>query len=391
MQTGLGSWGPGQALIWGGTHVVRSPKDLPAAVGGIHTLPAGRTWYFTGNVDLLGNRIICDAPTAIVGASAETTTLRSTGLTGQPLIESFGTLQMRTITLHSEAGADCVDIDGDASTALDWQYVNFTGGKAGTIFTINNFVGDGLALLGASGLTFEGGAASIVLTNSILVPSGGAGLLFEPAATVTRRFRLTNCAAVVTPGNTGIMFDAPTIEQPEGFILDGVNFSGGGTYVDGLTYLSDFARFIECRGIINSTRLGALYWTGNATATVNPGAGISAKVAGVSVASAVNQRFAHSDNRLTYASALQAAFFASATVTLAAGNNNQVTMELRLNGVAIDGSAQTVTTNASGRVENATLQAIFELVEGDYIEVWCANAAVTNVKVVDLTLIVRVL
>lgn len=389
----LGAWGPGQALIWGGVHVVRSARDLPEPVGGIITLPADTAWMICAHVDLAGARIECTGTTTIYGTGQETASLTSTGLTGQPLVKAYATLALRTLSFVMPSGEICIDVDGDATTALDWQYINFTGGaRAATISTINNFVGEGLAVLDGTGFLFEGAAQSIVFNNSIFVPSvGGAGVSFEPAATISRRMRLTNCALVINAGASGVVFNGPTIVSPEGFILDGCNFSGAGTYLTGITYLSDLARFTECRGIVNSTRIGAYAWTANATPTEIAATDTYVKAAGTSTAKPINQRFTHSSNRLTYASALQQAFVVGITATVTSGNGHQVTLALYKNGVIVPESAQTVTTNAAGRAENVSLQEALELAAGDYIEVWCANGtSITDIVVVDLNVIARV-
>lgn len=375
------------------THVVGGLADLPPSVSGIITLPSDSAWLFTGPLDLQGARLECPGTTTLYGVGQEAVRIKSTGLTGQPILEVYGTLSMRFMSFEAPPGELMIDLDGDTSSAYDWQYVNFLGGgKACRALDLDNFVGEGLAILDSDGFTFEGSSNSIVFNNSIFSPLVGAmAIEFEAAATINRRFRLTNCALPIQPGASGVVFNGPNVVNSEGFILDTVNFSGGGTYLTGITYLDDRARFIECRGITNSTRIGAYYWTGNATATVITATNTPGKVAGISTVSAINQRFAHSNNRLTYASALTQAFVVTVACTVTSGNNNQVTIYLYRNGVVVPGSAQTVTTNASGRAENVNLQAALELADTDYIEVWCSNGtAITNVTVVDLNVIARV-
>lgn len=210
----LGRWGATLALIWGGAHVIRSIKDLPKADGdGIITLPAGRAWFITTHIDLMGARLYCPGTTTIYGSGQEAASLRSTGLTGQPLLEANGTLALRYLAFSAPVGELMLDVDGDGDTACDWQYVNFSGGgRACSVLELNNFVGEGLGVLDTQGFVFEGAAQSIVFNNSLFSPpAGDAAASFEAGATINRRMRLTNCAIIAVPGSSGVEFNGPTV------------------------------------------------------------------------------------------------------------------------------------------------------------------------------------
>lgn len=387
----LGRWNSGLALIWGGAHVVRVLSDLPPAVAGVITLPADTAWMICAHLDLQGARLVCAGVCAIYGTSAETASLTSTGLTGAPLVSTSATIQIRTLALTMPAGEVCVSVAGDGvTTALDWHLVNFTGaGRALNASNVNNFLGDSIGLLSGDGFHFTGTANTVAFVDSIFVPSATRRGVDVTGCVVNRRLRLTNCALVVTATAQGVAVDDGDIAQSEGCQIDTCNFSGAGTYVTPMTHLSDRARWIECRGITNTARIGELYWTGNATATVNPGAGTFVKVAGTSTADPNNQRFSHSNNRLTYTSALTITALITAVATVTAGNGDQVTLALYKDGVEIPGSRQTVTANAAGRAENVTLQTTTTLALAQYVEVWVASDAAGNVTVTALNLIAR--
>lgn len=389
MSGALGRWDIGMALIWGGLHVVRTPADLPAPVAGVITLPAATAWMIAGHVDLQGARIVCAGPTTIFGSGAETASITSTGLTGAPLVETGDTIQFRTISLAAPAGEVCVSVTGDGvTTALDWTLVNFTGaGRALEASNINNFVGETMGLLNGDGYYFTGTANSVVFTDSIFAPSTGAALDVT-GCLVQRRVRLTDCALVIGAGRTGVAVDDADIALTEGMIVNFCNLSGAGTYIAPMTYLSDKARWLECRGIQNTTRIGELYLVTPA-ATTNPGVGVFAKIAGTTTPDPINQRFDHSNNRLTYVSQLAINALVSATLTLTAGNGDQITVAAYKNGVEIPGSRVTVTANAAGRVENLALQTSTSLAQNDFVELWVANSAAGNVTATTLNLIVR--
>ena len=104
---------------------VDGPSDLPAAVGGVHTLADNATYFLTGTVDLNGARIVAGQNTTILGGSSENCRLKSTGLTGTALITSAYSLPMRGLTIEADVALD-LDGTGTPTAALDWFGVNFT-------------------------------------------------------------------------------------------------------------------------------------------------------------------------------------------------------------------------------------------------------------------------
>jgi hypothetical protein len=305
------------------------------------------------------------------------------------------TLQLRTMSLSMPVGELCVSVDGTVNgAALDWQLVNFTGeGRALEASNIINFIGNTMALLAGDGFYFSGAADTIGIAASFFQPSvaGGCALCAEATLSVSRRLRFDHTAFVANAGTTSLSVQSTNIAPSEGYVLEVCNFGGPGTYLDGLDYIDDKSRFLENRGIQNSTRAGEIYWSGNATATTIAATSTFVKAAGTSTASPLNQRFGHTvDGRLTYISALVETFIATATLTLSAGNANEIEVAFYLNGTTQLGPSQTVTANSAGRVENVFIQTIFSLSQNDYVEVWVANtSATTDITVVALDMIVR--
>lgn len=65
-------------------------------------------------------------------------------------------------------------------------------------------------------------------------------------------------------------------------------------------------------------------------------------------------------------------------------------MYVAVNGTTIDISESYGTTNAAGRTENIACHTIYQLDEGDNIEIYIENAtAANNIAVTDLSVIVK--
>lgn len=378
--------------------LIAAKADLPAAVAGVITMPALSTWVFLDDVDLTGDRIECAGIATIVGFGPETCKIRSTGLgAGEALISSAYTLTLRSLGLYADAGSTCVRVDGTGQPtlpALDWFSVNFnegaaTPGKAAEITEIGNSINILLGVFG-DGFYFDGAAATIGFVDTIFVANSGKyGIKVEATASISSRLRLTSSAVVAL--GTGLDVPQASIAQSEGFVLFLCSLSGGGTRINGITNLDDEARWIECRGITNTTRVGEMEWTSNATVTTISTSGVYVKAAGTSSAGTYNQRFTHdSGGVLTYASELVETFAITVTASLTSGNNKVLGIQAYVNGSPANSHVTRSTSNGAGRAESMFYQAIVQLSQGDEVELYVANLTdTTNITVEDMTVQVR--
>ena len=375
---------------------VSSPSDLPRPVAGAIPLRDAHTYFFLTEVDLVGARLVGGRNTTIIGASSENCRIKSTGLTAAvALLSSNYTMPVRHITLEAPKILD-LDATGAASPqALDWYGVNLEGSSdIGTIRGYSNFVAASMAFLGASGLVFDGTMGTVGLTDCLFVGTNPGTTISVPAtATVTRRLRIAYSAFVAT--GSGVALDvSPNASVPaEGYVLDTCNFSGGGTYAQGVQHDDNKARWSENRGVQNSAAVTGYYMQGNAAATPIAAVSTPVKLAGTTTETAISQRFTVSTtNRATYVGAIDRDFKVSAVASLASSNNNQVSVYIAKNGVPIGESKTDFTTNAGGRLENGSTQALAALTSGDYVEVWVENNTATNdVTAEDLNVIIEAL
>ena len=355
---GASIMGAGNIFIGGGgldsgdIVFVSSVSDLPNASGGVITLADNVTYFFTTNVDLLGYRFVCGLNTTILGASSENCRIKSTGLTGTALITSVYSLPIRNITIEADVA---LNLDGDGTTtALDWFGVNFTDcATVGTIKDYSNFIMADSAFINSGGLTFDGTIGTVGFSQCLFDVNGtNTAFILPSTLTISRRFRIIYSSFVVGTGQTALNVNASATIPTEGYILDTVNFAGGGTYNTGVQYTDNKALFVNCKGINNSDSIANYYMSDNATVTNVITVATPLKIAGTTTANSINQKFTHTDNRATYTGAINRNFKVTATVSVtSASANDQIGFYIAKNGTVITESEMYVTTNASARAE----------------------------------------
>ena len=368
-------------------------NKLPADVSGIITLLDNYTYYFTKSVDLQGKRLVCGVNTVILGASSENVVLSSTGLIGTALITSNYSLPIRNITITADVA---LNLDGDGTTtALDWFGVNFTNcNTVGTIQDYTNHVWTDCAFLESGNLTYNGVIGSIAINSSLFnTASGQTAFILPNTLTISRRFRVIYSAFICLSGESAINLSSSTTIPDENYILDNINFSGGGTYLLGVTNTSNKALFRNCVGINNTFESFMSYAENQSTATTIATVGTYVK-ANVNTTSGLLSRFTHSANRATYTGAKSRTFEVSilATITSASDGDN-IAFKLYKNGSEIVGTRTVATTRTVlgvNKADNIKVQTIVTLAPNDYIELWVTNLTDTSsVTVTDYNAIIR--
>jgi hypothetical protein len=376
--------------------LVDSKENLPSAVSGVITLAADVTYFITGTIDLTGDRIVCGNNTTIIGGSSENCILKSTGLSASTaLISSVYSLPMRNIAITHGTAVN-LDGTGNATAALDWFGVNFVNcAIVGTIKSYSNFIMSDCALLNSANMTFDGTIGTVGLNQCLFSGIAGQTILnFPSTLTISRRIRVIYSSFVAFGGATAIYVDpAVTFSAgAENYILITVNFSGGATYTGGVTYTSNTALFQNCKGITNTASIGLMSFTNNATENTIATQNVFEKIEGTTTASTSNQKFTHTNNRLTYSGGITKEFVISASVSA----NSVVTpaaiilVRIAKNGVTIADSESQATTSSTGRNENFFCQTIVQLAPNDYIEIFIANSTnANNLLATEMNLIVR--
>lgn len=392
-----GEWVP-VALVDPGLVLVHEKSDLPDPVAGVITLAAGVTYYFTGDIDLTGDRLETAGVVTLLGTSSETASITSTGLGASvPLLTSRYTIPVRFITFKDVGTGIYIDDNAGANAplAVDWLGVNFLNvTTVGEVGTVDNFIYDTGAFLGSQGLTFTGTVGTAGFSNSLFQGDGSAAniISIESTATFTRRFRIIYSSVVAFGSATGINASTSATIPVEGYILDSVNFSGGATYTAGVAGDDNKSRWVECRGVLNSASISSYYMNNNATATVISTIGTAVKVAGTTTGASISQRFTNTANRSTYNGAIDRDFKISAVLSVESGNNNVIGIYIAKNGTLLTESEVYLTTNAGGRAEAGIAQVITAMTLNDYIEIWVENdTSTTDITVTDMNVIVEAL
>jgi hypothetical protein len=370
---------------------VASPSDFPTPVSSVITLEDNVTYFITTVVDLVGDRLVCGANTTILGASSENCRILSTGLIGIALISSNYSMPLRNITIESDIA---LNLEGDGvSTALDWFGVNFTNcADVGVIKDYSNFIMTDSAFLNSGGLTFTGTIGTIGFLNCLFDCNPSQQVLILPATlTITRRFRVAYSSFIVLSGEEGIAVNVSATIPTESYILDTVNFAGGGTYLTGLDETSNDSLFINCVGIPNTAVNGQLYMQNNATATTVAATNTFYKVAGTTTASADNSKISHSDNRLTIDAIITRRYLIQCNLSFTSGNNNVCEFgfyDSQLAAVRTPSKTKS-TANSGGRAENISFACVITADAADYLEIHAANtSAATDITVTDMNFII---
>lgn len=90
----------------------------------------------------------------------------------------------------------------------------------------------------------------------------------------------------------------------EGYILDTINFAGGGTYITGVQFDDNKSLFVNCKPISNSGNIAQYYMTANATTTTVGAIDTFYKVAGTTSSGTYVEKFTLTNNRATYSGSL---------------------------------------------------------------------------------------
>ena len=365
---------------------VFSKLDLPTPVSGVITLANNYTYFITKTIDLTGDRIVAGVNSVIIGGSSENCILKSTGLSSSTaLITSVYSLPIRNITItHGTA----LNLDGDGTTtALDWFGVNFTDcATVGTIKDYTNFVMSDSAFLNSGNLTFDGTIGTIGMSNCLFdCATTSTALILPSTLTVTRRFRVIYSSFIALSGETAISVDASATISSERYILDTVNFSGGGTYTSGVTYTDNKALFVNCVGITNTSTKGFMYMLNNTTDTSIGVSNVNVWVKATgTTTSGTNSKFTHTTNRLTYNGAFTNSFLVTLNATARSGGTNQnISIGVAKNGTIISESEGIVRTTTSNVEHGGSTQAVVEMVANDYVELYVRNTSSTDIRVTD--------
>lgn len=375
--------------------IIDKLSDLPTAVAGVITLETPYNYFFTKEIDLLGDRLDCNGVVSLLGGTPELSKVTSTGLEeGTALLTSEYTVALNSISInHTTALA--LDATANANQVLDWFGVNFEDSTTavGTIKNYDNTIFNTIGFLNSGGLTFDGTIGTVAFSDTLFENATGLTSIIIPATlTITRRFRVINSSFVTLDGETALNVSTSATIPDEGYILSNINFGGGGTYLTGVQSTDNKARFEGCRGISNSGNIGQYYMQGNATATTITVAGTFYKAAGTTSTGTYVEKFdvTTTSNKAVYGGSLVGFYKVTVVASMLSANNKVLAVRIAKNGTTTTSSQTKSTSNGSSRSESIMSQDVVQLSNTDYIEVFVANTTdTTNITVEDLNVIIE--
>ena len=375
-------------------YFINTLSDLPTPVSNVIILADNATYLFTTTVDLLGNRLVCGQNTTILGGSSENCKIKSTGLTGTPLISSSYSIPMRGITIEADVA---LELNASGSTqAIDWFGVNFTNcPTVGLIKNYSNVIMTDCAFLESANCTFDGTIGTVGFVTCLFNGRSGQTIMsVSPTGSITRRFRPIYSSFIALAGETALNVPTGSIANAEGYILDTCNFSGGGTYLSGSNTGSLKSLFVNNIGITNTTNIGHYYMINNTTNTTIgiPNVNVWVKAAGtttIGIGNSPKWTANGSSNYIGYSGSIAQDFKFSAVGTVQTSTTNQViSVAVAKNGVVQTESEVTVRTAVANQPYPFAIQDLTPIAIGDYIEVFVANTNSTDVRVGDLNVII---
>lgn len=373
---------------------IESKDDFPEPVSNVITLEDNKTYFINTTVDLLGDRLVAGQNTTILGGSSENCRLKSTGLVGTALLSSNYSIPMRGLTFEADVALN-LDADGNSNQAIDWFGVNFTNcNTIGLIKDYANIIWTDCAILEGADLTFSGTIATVGFVTCLFNGTAGKSIFNIPSGcTITRRFRPIYSSFVTLAGETGVTINAASIVNNDGFILDTVNFAGGGTFLSGIDYTSPKALFINNVGILNSSNLGHMFMINNTTVTLITVTNSNkfVKAQGITTIGGNNSpRFTHTNNRLTYVGNVRGNFYVSVASAIRSLSSNQIlSISIAKNGTVVADSEIGVRTPTANQDFPGSCQTIVEMLSGDFVEFFVKNQGSPNITVTDLSFIIN--
>lgn len=371
------------------TVVVNSIDNLPAAIGGYHTLLDGYTYIFPTDINLGANGLKVGAGTSvtILGWSSETTNISNLGIVEVLLCE--GTAAVRWLTLTGQ-----VVIDAAGTDAFDWIGVNISSASPFTIGDCNNFIfKDGVI---ACPTLISGTLNTAAFETSLFIAPAGSTLL-NITGTINRRVRIQNSSLIAGSGMSTLFAVSGTVLD-DSFIVKTCNFTLTvlTTLFSGFSIEDDICDFKDNKAnlavVVNSRTIGEFYWEGNALSTGIGTAGTFVE-AGTTLTTAIREVRTTIDlNSIVMDSSLGGDYnvVATGTVQSSGGTGKEVGLAIFKNGVLVNGTqvkGYTYATGSGDRIENLATFTTISLVEGDELSIGVTNYTdTTNVVLIDAKL-----
>lgn len=359
--------------------LVSSVADLPVAVAGIRTLPANTLVEIAGVIDLGSDALVLSAGTVIRGLNPGGDGILTLNTGGAIRATNVGQVILREFFIASPAGP-ALALTGPIEVHCNLFFVGFLGCLS--IGTITGFKVAALemcycgpfgATLSAGGITFAGTSSKIFVFGMPFEDLSGGSAITLAADVV---------CDVVDVAHSFFKYDAPAVGltvTPGATVGRGLFASNLFPAVNTMTPLVGLSsasvnwRIVDNNGLRDSRVLGSMYISSTAITAIAT-QNIPVKIAGTTTPNVLNERFSHTNNRLTYTGEDLAFVEVLSIISIdAAANNKQFTCYITKNGQIVAGSGSTMLVSSGTDVRSLTCATLVELSIGDYVEVWVEN------------------
>ena len=260
-------------------------------------LPDNTTWAINDEVVVVCAAIVVGNGVSIVGLSGDfqrDKLLLDSGITGGALFQDDGSssLLLSGVGIGSNSVSSVV-FDFTGVDNLQIFNCGLVGLDAGNISGFNNLIIDGLTMLGVNTPLQITGSNSVMMCSRLQDQAG----FLQPTGDVMQilgtfdQLSFDRCVKQANVAQSLIDVDgSATVSR--GIVANSTKLAGVlGDLITGASVSDDEWTFTGNSGVSNSTVGGGVIVSGNATATVNPGASVYASINATGVLSTGSQRF----------------------------------------------------------------------------------------------------
>ena len=358
------------------TIIISQLSDFPAAVSGVITLEADKSYKLINSIST-SSRFILNDQTSIEGDGVFGLTLTST-TTGNMFTSVDASNSMTQLRVSCPSGSL---FSVSNPTALDSalllsEVVVESALSLGTISGLSSFIMLNTGILSAAnGFTFDGPFVFGNISGVSVVLTGG--IAFDLATSTWGGLLLSNGMI----HGTGVFLDGLT--GSGNVAANGMASATNMRIVSGVTALNNISPddsdwWFSGNQSIRDTRPGGfLSMTGNTTSTTITTIGAEVLVAGLWVVEEASQATGTTAGRITYDGSRDTDLSITFTATIGpvSGGAQDLSLSVAVNGAVIAESKRTATLSASGSVTGVW---DYTMSAGDYVEIWTSNESTTN-------------
>lgn len=333
-----------------------------------YVLPPNRLVMLNGTINLDDKYIELSEGTVLRGWANATIISTNTG----GIIRCSGLEEnviLREFSVVAPAG-QCLDLSGPITNQLNLFFLGLLGNKAGTIegFDVQAIKScfidceDGITLKGTTNKFFFDGSVFYGITAGNSAITLDEGLDASTADIITSFFKFDDGTCITAESG---------YEVGEGKIR-GSLIDGTATPLDGLSPADIEWTMTDNTGVRDSRVAGHLSLD-TEVETVISDSETPVKVAGETEPSDLNERFDHSDNRLTYKGQAPVLVNAYSSFTVDSGNNVELTFFLAKNGSVVTKTKAILKVGVGNDQRTGFVGGILEMETDDYVELWAQN------------------